>query len=369
MSVSAQAPSRRRHAVFHRLRVRAVDRLTDDAVAVTFDVPDELREEYRFEPGQHLTIRWTTPDGEEARRTYSICAPATSGELRIGVKRLAGGLFSTHACGRLRPGDTLEVMTPAGQFRVPLDPGHAKHYAAIAAGSGITPILSIISTALQVEPRSRVTLIYGNRTSNSVMFLEELQDLKNRYPDRFHLINVLSREPQEVELFCGRIDRDKLAVFLRTLVPADGVDEWLLCGPYGLIEQARQTLRDHGVAPERIHQELFHVGEPVRETVDLGPAAPAGPASTVTVILDGRASTFELPAGGESVLEGALRVRNDAPYACKGGVCGTCRARLVEGAVRMDRNFALEQDELAAGFVLACQSHPTSERVVLDFDH
>jgi len=359
----------RRHAVFHRLRVAAIDRLVDDAVAVTFDVPESLREEFRFTQGQHLTLRMTL-GGEEVRRNYSICAPVSSGPLRVAVKRLGGGLFSVWANEVLAVGDEVEVMTPTGRFFVPLDPALARHHAFVAAGSGITPVLSLLWTTLETEPRSRATLVYGNRTTSSIMFLEELQDLKNRYPARFSLINVLSREAQEVELFAGRVDRAKLEQLFATLLPPADVDEWFLCGPFAMVEEARATLRDVGVEASHVHLELFHVeGEPVRApraNADGGPGDDS--TSTVTIVLDGRATTFELAPYAESILDAALKARGDAPYACKGGVCGTCRAKVVDGAVEMDRNYALEADEIAAGVVLACQSHPTTPTVTLDFD-
>ena len=258
--------SARRHAVFHPLRVAEVDRLTDDSVAITFDVPAELREEYHFTQGQHVAIMCDL-GGSGVRRNYSICSPAPSGSLRIGVKRLPDGAFSSYAAERLRPGDVLDVMTPSGRFFTRLDPANTKHYAAIAAGSGITPVLSLLATTLQVEPASQVTLLYGNRTTSSIMFLEELQDLKNRYPDRFCLLNFLSREPQESDLLSGRIDRQRLTRLLALLLPPDDVDEWFLCGPLGMVQQGRLALADAGVPSERIHTELFHVGA-------LPPAAP-----------------------------------------------------------------------------------------------
>jgi ring-1,2-phenylacetyl-CoA epoxidase subunit PaaE len=362
---SESSGSARRHAVFHPLQVAALDRLTEDAVAITFEVPEALRADYDFTAGQHLTVRLDL-DGEEVRRNYSICAPAGSGRLRVAVKRLPGGAFSGHANDALRAGDVVDVMTPTGRFTVEPDPTLARHFAAIAAGSGITPVLSLIATVLAGEPDSRFTLLYGNRTSRSVMFLEELADLKDRYPDRFTLVHVLSREPQEVELCSGRLDRARLERMFATLLPVEDVDEWFLCGPFDMVETARDTLRDVGVEPRQMHLELFHVeGEPPRRAAD--DAGPAPDAVEVTITLDGRASTFALDPR-ETVLDGALRVRTDAPYACKGGVCGTCRCRLVEGSVSMDRHYALEDDEVAAGYVLACQSHPQTPRVVVDFD-
>jgi ring-1,2-phenylacetyl-CoA epoxidase subunit PaaE len=361
------AGAKSHRAVFHPLPVASVERVTDDSVAITFDVPDGLAERYRFAPGQHLTLRCELA-GDDVRRNYSICAPATTGPLRVAVKRLPGGVFSTFAFERLRPGDTIEVMTPSGRFTVPLDPAQAKHYCAVAAGSGITPVLSILATALEVEPGSRATLVYGNRTSRSIMFLEELADLKDRYLERFCVLHVLSRERQEAELLNGRIDAGKLKVLLDTVIPPETVDEWFLCGPAEMIETARSTLTDRGVDPAHVHRELFHVGpEPPRRPVEPSALTTEGTAE-VTILLDGRASTFALAPSAEPILDAALAVRGDAPYACKNGMCGTCRARLVEGDVTMDHNYALEDSELAAGFVLACQAHPRGGRVTLDFD-
>ncbi|HEX7187396.1 MAG TPA: 1,2-phenylacetyl-CoA epoxidase subunit PaaE [Actinomycetes bacterium] len=357
----------RRHGTFHPLTVSGVEKLTDDAVAITFAVPDDLRDDYAFTHGQHLTVR-TDVGGEEVRRNYSICAPATSGRLRIGVKRLAGGVFSGHATSTLKVGDVVDVMTPTGRFFTTLDPANVKHYCAVAAGSGITPVLSIVSTVLEVEPQSTVTLIYGNRTTGSIMFLDELADLKDRYPARFRLVHVLSREPHGVELFSGRLDADRLRALTTALVPTGTVDEWFLCGPFAMVEQAREVLGESGVATARIHTELFHVeGTAPRESVAADDELAEG-SSTVTVTLDGRASTLQVPRSGVKVLDAVLGVRSDAPYACKGGVCGTCRAKLVSGEVSMERNYALEPDEVDSGFVLACQSHPVSDEVVLDFD-
>ena len=354
------------HAVFHPLKIAAIEPLTADAVAITFEVPEELRADYAFTQGQHLTIR-TELAGDDVRRNYSICSPVSSGRLRVAVKRLPGGAFSEHALGTLQVGDELEVMTPTGRFFTELDPAHEKHYVCVAAGSGITPILSIVATTLEVEPRSRVTLIYANRTHKSVMFLEEIEDLKDRWPDRFHLIHVLSREPQDVELFSGRLDTDRMSRILDRIVPPDTVDDWFLCGPFDLVSSIRRLLVAEGVAKRAIHAEIFHVEAtpPVRRT-----PAPVGEATgaDVTITLDGRTSTFKLSVDGPAVLDAALTVRSDAPYACKGGVCGTCRAKLVEGTVEMDTNYALEPDEVDKGYVLTCQSHPTSDRVVLDYD-
>jgi ring-1,2-phenylacetyl-CoA epoxidase subunit PaaE len=354
------------HAVFHPLTVASVERITDDAVAVTFDVPARLREDYAFTQGQHVTLR-TTIAGTEVRRNYSICSPASSGVLRIAVKRLPGGAFSGHALEALRLGDVIDVMTPTGRFFTDLDPAQEKAYVCIAAGSGITPILSIVATTLEVEPRSRMALLYANRTHASVMFLEEVEDLKDRYPDRFQLVHILSREAQEVELFSGRLDVPRMQRLLDTIVPPESVDEWFLCGPYEMVDSLREQLVAEGVSKRGIHAEVFHVESrpPVRRApVQTVPAQGA----EVAITLDGRRSTFRLSPGGPSVLDAALTVRPDTPFACKGGVCGTCRAKLVEGTVAMDDNYALEPDEVERGYVLTCQSHPTSQRVVLDYD-
>lgn len=353
----------RRHSVFHRLVVRAVDRLTDDAVAVTFDVPDDLREAYRFAAGQHVNV--ARPDGDDTRRSYSICAAPSDGRLRIAVKKIPGGEFSAYVLDGLAPGAELDVMTPAGRFTPALDPGHAKHYVAIAAGSGITPVFSIVSAILDVEPQSRVTLIYGNRTTRSVMFLDELADLKDRYVDRFHLIHVLSRETRDVEMLSGRLDRERVGRMLDAVLPPDMVDEWYLCGPYAMVTDLRDLLVERGVDRARVHSELFHVGDlPVQREIP----APVAGGSEVTVVLDGRKSTVEMTDPDETVLEAVLRVRNDAPFACRGGVCGTCRAKLLDGSVTMERNYALEDDEIDAGYVLTCQSHPSTAAVSLDYD-
>jgi len=364
----AGALSGRRHAVFHDLRVARLDRLTDDAVAITFEVPAELGADYRFVAGQHVSLRCTIA-GDDVRRNYSICTPPSSGILRIGVKRLPDGVFSSYAMDKLRVGDTIEVLTPSGRFFTPLDPAQARHYGAVAAGSGITPILSILASALEVEPASRATLVYVNQTTRSIMFLDEVEDLKDRYLDRFHLVHVLDGERREVDLLSGFLDRARFSAILDTLVGPVPVDEWFLCGPLGLTDMIRDTLVERGVPAGHVHRELFHVGPPPPGRAPPPTAESTALAgSSVTVVLDGRTSTFPLRPDAEPILDAALRVRGDAPYACKNGVCGTCRARLVEGQVAMDQNFALEREEVDRGYVLACQSHPTSDAVVLDFD-
>ncbi len=362
----------RNRTQFHPLTVAGVERITDDAVAITFDMPGELRELFDFTAGQHLTIRHHL-DGQELRRTYSICAPQGHGLVRVAVKRLDGGAFSGYANGRLRPGDVLDVMPPLGSFhpRIHTAPPRPRHHVAIAAGSGITPVLSLLATILEREPHGSVTLVYGNRTAADIMFLEELEDIKNRYPQRFTLLNVLSREQQEAPLVSGRIDAAKLDALMDTVTPPGGVDEWYLCGPHGLIETAREALRTRRVEAERIHQELFHAGDepppPVRRA-GARETAGAGNKSNVTFTLDGRTASVDVDPSAETVLTAVLRTRADVPYACRGGVCGTCRAKLTSGRIEMDRNYALETDERATGYVLTCQSRPATEQVTLDYD-
>ncbi|MFD3522718.1 2Fe-2S iron-sulfur cluster-binding protein [Streptomyces sp. NPDC058653] len=348
--------------MFHPLRVSEVERLTDDSVTVTFAVPPELDERFRHTPGQHIALRRTV-DGEEIRRTYSICAPA--GErpvLRVGIRLVEGGDFSTYALKELAVGDTVEVMEPTGRFVLPPRPGH---FAAIVGGSGITPVLSMATTLLAREPDARFCLIRSDRTVASTMFLEEVADLKDRFPDRFQLVTVVSREEQQAGLPSGRLDEERLAGLLPALLSVDGVDGWFLCGPLGLVKGAERALRGLGVARGMIHQEIFHVDEGALPP-STGAASPAA-GSTLTVTLDGRSGSWPVQEG-DSLLETVLRSRADAPYACKGGVCGTCRAFLVSGEVRMDRNFALEPEETEAGYVLACQSRPATAEVELDFD-
>ncbi len=349
---------------FTALRVAAVDRLTRDAVAVTFDVPPVLREAFRFAPGQHLTLR-RVQDGQDLRRTYSVCASAAGGPLRVAVKRLEGGAVSSWACEALRAGDEVEVLPPAGRFGPRVDPGRARRYGLVAAGSGITPVLSIAATVLDVEPDSTVALVYGNRTTDSVMFLDELADLKDRWPGRLELLHVLSREEQGSPLLSGRLDRARVQALLAALLPPDDVDEWYLCGPFGMVTDARAALLDAGVDPGCVHTELFHAGAPPPRAPR--PAGSPAGTSSVSARLHGRTTTVEVDRDGPAVLDALLAVRPDAPYACKGGVCGTCRARVESGAVEMDVNWALEPDELAAGVVLTCQAHPTTDEVRLTY--
>jgi ring-1,2-phenylacetyl-CoA epoxidase subunit PaaE len=351
--------------VFYPLRVDEVAPETDDAVSVTFHVPEDLADRFRYLPGQHVTVR-ARIDGADVRRSYSICANANTGKLRVGIKRLTGGAFSTYATTDLKAGDVLDVMPPIGEFTIDPDPGAQRHYAAIAAGSGITPVLSLISTVLEVERGSRFTLVFGNRGAASIMFLEELEGLKDRYPDRFHLMHVLSRESGTVPLFSGRIDAEKLEQLFSHVVDAATVDEWFLCGPYEMVQAAHEVLRERAVDAERLHDELFFAG-PLDPS--MLPPEPEDAEGTVALsfTLEGRESAVRMRPE-TSILDAALTVRRELPYSCKGGMCASCKARVVEGAVEMDKNYALVEEDLAAGYVLTCQSHPTSDRVVVDFD-
>jgi ring-1,2-phenylacetyl-CoA epoxidase subunit PaaE len=351
---------------FHELRVTEVTPLTDDSVAVTFDVPPELASMFAYAPGQHVTLR-SIIDGEDVRRSYSICAPAGSGKLRVGIKRLPGGAFSTFATTELEAGDTLEVMPPVGEFTIDIHPDLPRRAVAIAAGSGITPVLSLISTSLEMEPEATWTLLYGNRTASSVMFLDELEGLKDRYHPRFQLFHILSREGSDVPLLSGRIDGEKIRTVHDRLLGARPVDGWYLCGPFELVSTARRTLGEMGIDDDRIHDELFFAG-PVDPST-LPPEPPPGEGSVaLTVILDGRAVDTRMTPE-TSILDAALRVRTELPFSCKGGMCATCKGRIEEGEVRMDKNYALIDSEVAAGYVLTCQSHPVTDKVVVRYEH
>jgi ring-1,2-phenylacetyl-CoA epoxidase subunit PaaE len=347
---------------FHTLTVADVEELTDDAVAVTFEVPDDLAGEFAFTPGQSLTLRRTL-DGVEQRRQYSICAPAGA-RPRVGVREIPDGFFSRWLVRDVRPGDEIDVQTPSGRFCPAPELLEGGRHLCVAAGSGITPMLSVASTVLAND--GEVTLLYGNRTSGSVMFAEELADLKNRYGPQLQLVHVLSREPRDVELFSGRLDADRLRRLLTVLAPAAQFDHVWLCGPHAMLLDAQAVLAELGVPRARVHLELFYVDEPPPE-LRRAVAAVSGETSAVTVVLDGLTTTAALPRD-QSILDGAQTMRSDLPFACKGGVCGTCRARVTEGAVDMRRNYALEPAEVEAGFVLTCQSHPLGERVTVDYD-
>jgi ring-1,2-phenylacetyl-CoA epoxidase subunit PaaE len=354
-------PTRRRPQ-FHPLTVAQVDRLTDDAVAVTFDIPDHLADDYRFRPGQALTLR-RVEDGRDERRSYSICAPMGSAP-RVGVREVPGGFFSSYLVHQVRPGDTIEVLPPSGTFTADLSvPGD---HVFVVAGSGITPALSLAATVLR-DGRSTVTVFYGNRRTNTVMFADELADLKDRHGPRLQLVHVLSREPRDAEITSGRLDAARLRALVTNLVDAEHVDHWWLCGPHGMVTDARALLTELAVPREKVHQELFYVDDVPPQPVRGDEEVLTGPSSQVTVVLDGRTTTLALPRD-EPVLDSAQKVRADLPFACKGGVCGTCRARVTAGEVEMRRNYALEAGEVEAGYVLTCQTLPLSDAVTVDFD-
>jgi ring-1,2-phenylacetyl-CoA epoxidase subunit PaaE len=339
-------------------------------------VPEAEREVFSYIPGQYLTLR-AEVEGHDVRRSYSICSGVNDGELRVAVKRVDGGAFSAYANDDLKPGDIVGVMPPDGRFLAPLDPSRARTYVGFAAGSGITPLLAILKSVLQVEPRSRFSLFLGNRDSESIMFRDALEDLKNQYPDRFSLMHILSREARDVALLNGRLDGEKCQTILRAMVNSAAVDGFYLCGPEQMISEIRETLEGHGVPATKIHFELFTASSDAaaaaaetRRARLARIAASVEPvdASRVTVILDGASTTLSVPRDGDSVLDVALRQRPDMPFACKGGMCCTCRARVVEGEVEMDINYTLAPEEIARGFVLTCQSHPITDVVVLDYD-
>lgn len=361
VTADAVATSNRKKA-FHTLTVADVESLCDDAVAVTFDVPEHLTHEFDFRPGQSLMLSRTV-DGVEHRRSYSICAPAGT-RPRVGVREVSDGLFSSWLVHDVRAGDRIDVQGPSGNFHA--DPAVAGRHVLIAAGSGITPMLSIAASVL-ANPDAEVVLLYGNRRTRTVMFAEEIADLKDQYGSRFDVIHVLSREPREVELFSGRLDAARLRDILDTVVPTPDIDHFWLCGPFGMVTDAQQVLSDLGVDKSCIHHELFYVDDiPPPQEKHREPGV-IGPSSEVTIVLDGRSVTGTLPQD-ESILDSAEMLRSDLPFACKGGVCGTCRAKVTRGDVDMRRNYALEDSEVAAGFVLTCQTFPLSDTVTVDFD-
>lgn len=352
--------------VFHSLRVVEVSPLTEDSVAVTFDVPSDVAGDFSYLPGQHVTLRKEI-DGDDVRRSYSICAPANSGKLRVGIKRLTGGVFSTYATSHLEAGDYLDVMPPVGEFTIDIDPARPRRAVAIAAGSGITPVLSLIATSLETEPLADWTLLFGNRTTNSVMFLDELEGLKDRFSPRLQILHVLSREGSDVPLLSGRIDAAKISTVYQRLLGPRPVDGWYLCGPFDMVMTARDALGRLGVPDERLHDELFFAGPVDPATLPPEPAEGEGTVE-LTVILDGRAvDTRMVPE--TSILDAALRVRSELPFSCKGGMCATCKGRIEEGRVDMVKNYALVGSEVDAGYVLTCQAHPVTDKVVVRYDH
>jgi ring-1,2-phenylacetyl-CoA epoxidase subunit PaaE len=352
---------------FHRLTVKAISKETADCVSVQFDVPASLEKEFAFSQGQSLTLR-TSINGEEVRRNYSICSSPLENKLRVAIKKVDGGLFSSYANEQLKPGDVLEVMPPVGKFNTTLHPDQQKNYFAFAAGSGITPVISLIKTTLATEKHSRFTLVFGNRNRGSVIFFEELESLKNQYMERFSLVHILSRERTDTELNFGRIDAGKLEE-LNRLEAFSGVDEFFICGPEEMIFTVKDFLEKKGIGKKSIHFELFNTSGRQQSTVHIPQTAATGPVSKISVKVDGRSFDVAIPLNSNtSILDAALQQGADLPFACKGGMCCTCKAKLLEGEVSMDVHWGLEDDEVAKGYILTCQSHPKTEKVVVDFD-
>jgi ring-1,2-phenylacetyl-CoA epoxidase subunit PaaE len=352
---------------FHTLTVKDIKRETPDCVSISFNIPRELKNDFQFKQGQSLTLRKIL-EGEEIRRSYSICTSPFDNELRVAVKKVQGGLFSTYANTELKPGEDIDVMPPSGNFYTDLDPANKKNYVAFAAGSGITPVISIIKTTLKTEPQSTFTLVFGNKNHASIIFKEELEALKDKYIDRFVLYHILSREHMEAEINHGRINADKCMQFTR-LIAINAVDEFFICGPAEMIFCVRDFLEQKGIDKRKVHFELFTT--PLRKASNYKPQTireANRETSTITVKLDGRSFDFKLDYESNNILDAALAEGADLPYACKGGVCTTCKAKLVEGKIEMEVNYGLEQDEVDAGFILTCQSHPRSEKVMVDFD-
>ena len=355
--------------IFHPLRVREVIPDTAEAVVVAFDVPAELREVFSFTQGQYLTLR-TEIDGQDLRRSYSICAGVDDDELRVGVRKVAGGVFSNWINAHLKCGHGISVLAPQGRYVEPIEPGARRHHLGIAGGSGVTPILSTMKTVLAREPLSDFTLIYGNRALKSTMFKEEIEDLKNQYLTRLTLHHVFSDEHTDAPLNMGVMNRDKIGEFLRTVVPASGIDHAFICGPFQMNDEAEAALLAAGVPEERIHIERFGLAPQAQQVGAVIHEAKPGDAEAarVTIIRDGLKREIAFTKDQPSILDAASAAGLEVPFSCTSGVCGTCRAKLVEGQVRMERNFALDKSEVANGFVLTCQAHPLTAHVVLSFD-
>jgi len=352
---------------FYPLSVSKVQQETRDCIAVTFAVPAELQDSFKYTQGQHLTLR-TNIESEDVRRSYSICSAVQDGSLRVAIKRTPGGMFSCWANDMLKPGATIDVMPPMGHFNVPLDAQSHRNYMAFAAGSGITPILSIIKTTLLAEPNSKFTLFYGNRASSSVIFKNELMELKDSYLERLNIVYVMSREQQDIELFNGRITKEKTRQFLEHWVDIKDYDVAFICGPEDMMHGVSEALQEAGMPKSNIKIELFAASIPKHQHKARAQTSAEPHLTEVTVIMDGSAATFTMEKDKESILDAGLRAGLDMRYSCKGGVCSTCRCKVLEGKVDMDVNYALEDYEIARGFVLSCQSFPTTDKVIIDYD-
>ena len=350
---------------FYPLVIADIRPETPDTKSIAFTVPDALKPLFAFTQGQHLTLK-ATINGLDLRRNYSLCTSPTEGEWRVAIKKVPGGAFSSFVHTQLHIGDTLEVMPPMGKYFTPLQPQQARHYMAIAAGSGITPIISIIKTTLATEPQSRFTLVYANKNRGSIIFKDALDALKNTYISRFQCLHILSREQTDTDLLHGRIDANKCDQLFSRLIQLNRIDEIFICGPQALTETIRQYLQAAGVEKNKIHFELFGTDNRALSTPEAEPET-VGESATITVKLDGRDAVFPLPFRGQSILDAALAQGLNLPFACKGGVCCTCKARLISGQVHMGVHYGLEQDEIDAGFVLTCQSHPLTPEVVVEF--
>ena len=355
----------------HTVVIKNIIRQTDDSISIELDIPHEAQQSFLYRQGQNITLIKNFGD-EEVRRSYSICSSVREQVIRLGIKQVEGGLFSTWANRDLKEGDALKALPPTGHFYTELNPTNEHHYVGIAAGSGITPILSILKTTLETEPKSSFTLLYGNKTTDSIMFLEEIENLKNRYTNRLELFHVLSRESQQTEFLNGRIGRDKVEFFLQSILSAEAISHVFLCGPYDMVTSAKQAFIDAGLSSKCVHTELFGTPEDLKAI-----GAREKPAlsdeelksiSQLQVIIDDKKTKISLARGGENILDAALKVRKDLPFACKGGVCATCKAKVISGDVEMDVNYSLSEEEVEAGFILTCQAHPVSDEVVVSFD-
>ena len=357
---------------FYPLIINEVRRETESAVCLSFDLPSELKSTFKFIQGQYLTLQ-SSIDGELVRRSYSICSGINDNRLQVGIKEVDGGLFSTFANHHLQAGDSLQVAPPEGNFYTTLDENQQKKYMCICAGSGITPILSIVKSVLSTEPNSQVTLLFGNRNSNTVMFKQELSHIKNRYMERFQWVNILSAEQQDAAVLFGRLDNKKGGELqAKKLIDIPSTDEFFLCGPESMITAVSRGLRASGIEESNIHYELFFSSAEDAQTVvekhHKRVEKYAGQSSVVSVKVSGRTIMFDLNKDGENILDAAMNNGADLPFSCKGGVCATCKAKVVEGDVEMDINHSLSTQEIEDGMVLTCQAHPTSDNLIIDFD-